>query len=101
MATREAPFSREEFARKGQDIYERDVLPIIQASDQDKFVAIDINSGRFEIDPDDYTATERLLDMVPDAQMWLVRVGQPAAHRLGARSAPGSLDDSWDCQFSA
>jgi hypothetical protein len=34
------------------------------------------------MDEDDYTATERLLARVPNAQMWLARVGDRAAYRI-------------------
>jgi len=85
MATREARFSREEFARRGQGIYEREVRSTLQSGDEGKFVAIDIESGSFEMDRDDYAATERLLSQRPAAQIWLVQVGQPAAYRLRAR----------------
>jgi hypothetical protein len=90
MALREARFSREEFARRGQEIYERQVRPALRTDDEGKFVAIDIESAGYEMDRDDYTATERVLHRLPDAQIWLVQVGQPAAYRLGARSASGS-----------
>ena len=36
----------------------------------------------YEVDADDYTATERLLRRNPDAQIWLVRVGHRAAYRI-------------------
>jgi hypothetical protein len=78
-------YSMAEFARRGQEIYERTVLPQVEASDQGKFVAIDIETGAFEIDRDDFSATERLRAHHPDSQMWLVRIGQPAAYRLGSR----------------
>ncbi|MGE0544505.1 MAG: hypothetical protein AB7R89_30460 [Dehalococcoidia bacterium] len=76
-----------EFARRGQEIYERAVLPQIEASDQGKFVAIDIETGAFEIDEDDFAATERLRSQHPDPQLWLIRIGQPAAYRFGSRPA--------------
>jgi hypothetical protein len=82
---REARYSKDEFARRGQAIYERDISPRLEAGDAGKFVAIDIETGAYEVDSDDYMATERLLDRRPDAQMWLVRVGQQAAYRIGGR----------------
>jgi len=78
--------SKEEFARRGQDIYEREIRPRLQPADQGKFAAIDIESGEYEIDQDDFIATERLLSRVPDAQMWLERIGEPAAYRIGGFS---------------
>jgi hypothetical protein len=50
--------------------------------DEGKFVAIDIETGAYEIDGDDYTATERLLARQSDAQIWLLRVGQRTAYRM-------------------
>jgi hypothetical protein len=44
------------------------------------------------VDRDDYAATERLLSRHPDAQIWLVKVGQPAAYRLGAGSDSGGVE---------
>jgi hypothetical protein len=92
MNTREARFGREEFAQRGQGIYERDVRSALQPDDEGKFVAIDIESGTYEMDRDDYAATERLLSRHPDAQIWLVRVGQPVAYRLGAHSDSGGWE---------
>ncbi|HTU20321.1 MAG TPA: hypothetical protein VMG10_19815 [Gemmataceae bacterium] len=87
MTLREARYSGEEFARRGQEIYEQQIHPVLRAEDADKFVALDIESGDYEIDREDYTATERLLHRRPEAQIWLVRVGQPAAYRIGALPA--------------
>lgn len=92
MTFREARYSREEFAQRGQVIYERQVRPALRADDEGKFVAIDLESGDYEIDRDDYTATEHLLHRHPEAQIWLVRVGQPAAYRLGALPACGGKE---------
>jgi hypothetical protein len=77
-------YSKEEFARRGQQIYERDVAPQVAASDEGKFVAIDIETSLYEVDADDFTATERLLQRNPEAQIWLVRVGHRAAYRISA-----------------
>jgi hypothetical protein len=81
-------YSKEEFARRGRAIYERDIRPHLAAGDEGKFVAIDIETGAYEVDRDDCTATERLLVHYPNAQMWLVRVGQRAAYRIGRRPVP-------------
>ena len=73
----------EEFSRRGKEIYERDIRPKLGPQDENKFVAIDIVSGDFETDKVDYSATERLLNRRPKAQIWLERVGQRAAYRIG------------------
>ncbi|MBI3802063.1 MAG: hypothetical protein HY268_34475 [Deltaproteobacteria bacterium] len=78
-------YSKEEFARRGQEIYERAIRPRIESGNEGKFVAIDIETGAYEMDADDYTATERLLARTPEAQIWLLRVGHPTAYRIGLR----------------
>ncbi len=75
-------YTREEFARRGDLIYTRTVSPRIRGEDDGKFVAIDIETEAFEVDRDDFTATDRLLGRRPDAQIWLTRVGQRAAYRI-------------------
>ena len=85
MPTLQPRYDREEFARRGQAAYEGTIRAQLVPEDAGKFVAIDIESGAFELDRDDFAATERLLARIPDAQIWLVRAGQPAAYRLGGR----------------
>ena len=87
-----AKFSREEFARRGQEIYDRVVKSQLQAEDLDKFVAIDIESGDHEIDRDDFTVMERLRARRSDAQIWLMRAGRPTAYRIGWRPASGESE---------
>jgi len=86
MATQGPRYSHEEFARLGQEIYERDIRPVLGPDDTGKFVAIDIETGSYEVDPDDLTATERLLSRCPDAQIWLARAGHRAAYSLGGHA---------------
>ena len=54
--------------------------------DDGKFIAIDVNSADFEIDSNDFRATERLRKRQPNARMWLARIGRKAAYTLGAHS---------------
>ena len=50
-------------------LYERDVRPHVTKEDEGKFVAIDVETGAHEMDTDDYTATEKLLEKRPTAQI--------------------------------
>ncbi len=78
-----------EDARRGQEAFDRYVRPILQLEDDGKFVAIDIQSGSYEIDPDDYLATGRLLARLPAARIWLMRAGQATAYRMRKQTAGG------------
>jgi hypothetical protein len=73
----------EELARLGVETFDRRVWPTLGPGDQGKFVAIDVETGDFEVDADDYAAVTRLHARLPGADLWLGRVGQPAACRIG------------------
>ena len=86
MTTTQARFSKEEIARRGDAIYDRTIRPVLEAGNKGKFVAIDVGSGDFEIDADDYTAVKRLRERHPSGQFWLMMAGHATAYRFaGAR----------------
>jgi len=72
----------EEVARLGASVFASQVQPHLRPEDDGKFVALDVESGAFEMDEDDYSAVVRLRGRRPDADVWLGRVGQPAAYRM-------------------
>jgi hypothetical protein len=75
--------SPEELARLGADVFDRRVRPSLRPEDDGKFVAVDVVSGEYEIDADDYAAVTRLRARVPAADVWLARAGSPATCRIG------------------
>lgn len=84
LASLQPRYSKEEFARRGDEIYQRSILPCVEADDEGKFVVIDIETGAYEIDADELAASDRLLARHPDGQIWLTRVGSRYARRFGA-----------------
>jgi FKBP-type peptidyl-prolyl cis-trans isomerase (trigger factor) len=87
MTVRQPRYSKEEFARRGNEIYESQVRQQInEESDRGKIVAIDIETGAFEVAEDLVTAAKHLCAQVPDAQTWFVRIGHLAVDHFGARS---------------
>lgn len=74
--------SPEEIARRGAEIFDRLVRPGLGPEADDKFVAVDLHTAEYELDDDDYTAVMRLRARKPAAEIWLGRVGHPAAHRI-------------------
>ena len=86
MIVRQPRYSKEEFARRGDEIYESQVRSQVEEGNHGKIVAIDIETGAFELADEILTATDRLYDRLPDAQPWIVRIGHRAVHRFGARS---------------
>ncbi|HXD88535.1 MAG TPA: hypothetical protein VN641_18745 [Urbifossiella sp.] len=87
MAATHRRYGKEEFARRGDEIYARKVQSHLTSADEGKVVAIDIESGAYEIDTDELAACDKLNERLPEAQIWLVRVGSRYLHRFGGRGA--------------
>ncbi len=84
MAVRQPRYSKEEFARRGDEIYESLVRPQLEAENHGLIVAIDIETSAWEMDANEITASARLESRYPDAQIWIVRVGSGSVRRFGA-----------------
>lgn len=83
MAIREFKYSKEEHARMGTELYEQKIRPLVEAGNHGKIVAIDVDTGEYEVDADGLAAAHRLFARLPDAQIWFVRVGYPTVTRFG------------------
>ncbi|HEX5725199.1 MAG TPA: hypothetical protein VFX98_07015 [Longimicrobiaceae bacterium] len=79
-------YTTDELARLGDALYEREVAPRASDEDAGHFVAIDVESGAYEIDRDELTAIDRVLARNPGAQLWLRRIAMPYTHRFGPRA---------------
>jgi hypothetical protein len=90
MASTGRRYSKEEFARRGDEIYETQVRPHLKAKDKGTFAAIDIETGAYEVDADELAACDKLNARIPDAQTWLVRIGSRYVHRFGGRDRQGT-----------
>jgi hypothetical protein len=76
-------YSPEETAKRGQSIYDSSLRAQLEPHHQGEVVAIDINTEAYEVAGDVLAACDKLLARVPDAEIWVVRVGQPAVYHLG------------------
>ena len=72
-----------ELGRLGDAIYDQQIRSTRQPEDRGKFVAIDVDTGEYEMDEDDYKAVMGLRARMPAADSWLVRVGYAATCRIG------------------
>ncbi len=86
MTVRQPRYSKEEFARRGDEIYESQVHPQVAKGNHGKIVAIDIETGDFEVDKSEIAACERLEARRPDAQIWIMRIGSRHVRRFGGRT---------------
>lgn len=86
MTVRQPRYSKEEFAQRGNEIYESQVRSQVEAGNYGKIVAIDIETGAFEMADTAIAATDQLYERYPDAQPWVIRIGYRAVYRFGSRS---------------
>ena len=85
MTAPQPRYSKEEHSRRGTAMYEQRVRPQVEAANRGKVVAVDVDTGDFEVAEDSLAASQRLLVRHPDAQIWCVRIGYPSVHRFGPR----------------
>jgi hypothetical protein len=83
--------SKDEFAKRGDAIYQEKILPKLTAKDRGKFLALDIETGEYEISRSEMRAGDKLLARLPDAQIFMVRVGYKAVRSFGGRQVRTEL----------
>ncbi len=77
----------DETARLGDEIYERDIRPQVEATHHGEIVAIDVDSGSWAIADSVLGAAELLRAQCPDVtDVWSVRVGYRALYSFGGSS---------------
>lgn len=86
MTVRQPRYSKEEFAQRGNELYEAHIRPQVEEGNYGKVVAIDIETGAFEVAETPIAATDQLYIRYPDAQPWVVRIGHRSVYRFGSRS---------------
>ena len=78
---------KDETARLGKEIYERDIRPLVEADHHGEVVAIDVDSGNWAIGDDRIAAVDRLRAQRPASHdIWCERVGHRAMATLGGGS---------------
>lgn len=84
-------YSSEEIARRGQALYEERLRDVVDVRDRGKFLVLDIETGEYELDVDELAALQRAKRKNSDAALYILRIGYPAAYRIGrAFERPGS-----------
>ena len=77
---------KEETARLGDAIYERDIRQQVETDHHGEVVAIDVESGHWAVGDNVIAATDRLWTQHPAAHdIWCLRVGHRALHHFGGR----------------
>ena len=77
--------SKEELARLAHEIYEREIRDKVEPGQAGRFLALDVESGDYEVADDDLAASDGLFRRRPDAVAFMLRVGYSASYGIGAR----------------
>ena len=83
MAVQHPRYGQEEVAQRGHQLYESQIRDRVEAGNDGKIVAIDLETGDFELAEDSLTAAKQLLVCHPNAQIFCIRIGHVAVHRIG------------------
>ncbi len=67
MTTATIELTKEEIVQRGLEIYERDIRALLEASDANRAVAIDVLSGEYVIDADLLISAHKLRERFPEA----------------------------------
>jgi len=77
--------SREEFVRRGKDYYDRFLRDKLEPEHKGKFLALDIETGDYEMDADEMAAIDRARARMADKIFYILRVGYRTADRIGGQ----------------
>ena len=86
MRTEQPRYDAEATAQRGDEIYERVVRRQVEEGNRGKIVAIDVETEAFDLGDNAIEASDKLLARVPDAEIWFVRIGHSALHRMGGHA---------------
>ncbi len=76
----------EETGQLGNEIYERDIRPKVEATHHGKIVAIDVDSGDYAIADTALAAADALRERRSTLDVWVERVGHPTLRTFGGSS---------------
>ncbi len=79
----------QQVATRGREIYEQQLRGLLEPENTGKFLVIDIETGEYEIDEDDMTASMRTYQKRPDGVRYGMRISYPDADTLRSSQTAG------------
>ena len=80
-----ARYTNDEIVRLGQELYEREIRARVEPEHDGQFLVLDIETGEYEIGATAIEAIRRAKAKRDDPPLYILRIGQAAAYKLGAR----------------
>ncbi len=81
--------TKDEIARRGREIYERDIRAEVECTHDGEFLVVDVATGDYAVGEDEEEVFDRAEAKAPEGLFYLMRVGRSAAHRIGGSARPG------------
>jgi hypothetical protein len=78
-------FTNEEIGQRGEELYQQKIRSQVEPGNKGKYLAIDIETGDYEIGDHYSDIAHRLHAKHPGAAVYVMRIGFPAAARIGGR----------------
>lgn len=82
MTTSTVEFTKEEIAQRGQEIYERDIKPVVESGNIGRVLALDVRSREYVLTDSAITSVQQLRLRAPEALIFVLRIGYPGLHRI-------------------
>ena len=76
-------YSTDEIVARGKEIYEKQLRQKLEAQNLGKFLVIDIETGDYEMDEDDVTASRKASRKKPGGARFGMRIGSPTSGTIG------------------
>lgn len=76
-------YQRGEIAARDQKMYDRKIREKVEADHRGEFLALDIETGEYGIDVQPRAVLDRAKAKREHSPLFLIRIGHPAAFRLG------------------
>jgi hypothetical protein len=80
-------YTKEEIATRGKAIYDQQIRAQVEPGQIGKFLIIDIETGDYDLDEDEFAASQRAHTRHPDGAFFGLRVGFRVSGRMGIRGA--------------
>ncbi len=78
----------EQIGQKADAIYEASIRPLVEPEQNGKIVAIDVDTGDYEVDDNVIPATRRLRERRPNGSFFARRIGADALSTFGPSIGP-------------
>jgi hypothetical protein len=79
-------FTADQIVERGEEIYDRQIREHVEAENRGRYIAIDIETGAYEIGDGYHALAKHLLTGKPDAALCILRIGYEAVGRIGGRA---------------